>query len=71
MCTFELNSIEQYDCILMNNNFVCDNEPEFNGLPVLAYMDLLFASDCLTTIDHCVAHNILVASHIPPSLNPV
>jgi hypothetical protein len=71
MRTFELNSIERSDCILMNTNVVCDNEPEFKGLRVLAYMDLVFASDCLTTIDHCVAHNILVASHIPPSLNPV
>ena len=70
MCTFELQSIERHDCILMNTKINSDNDPAFKGLRVLAYMDLVFAADCLTTVDHVVAHDV-VASHIPPSLNPV
>jgi hypothetical protein len=70
MYTFELKSIERFDCILMNNEINSDNEPEFKGLRVKAYMDLVFASDCLTTVDHVVAHDV-VASHIPHSLNPI
>jgi hypothetical protein len=66
MCTFELNSIERHDCILMNNKISSDNDPEFKGLRVSAYMDLVFAADCLTTVDHVVAHDV-VASHIPQS----
>jgi hypothetical protein len=53
----------------MNNKISSDNDPEFKGLRVLAYMDLVFAADCLTTVDHVVAHDV-VASHIPQSLNP-
>jgi hypothetical protein len=70
MYNFESISIERYDCILMNNKITSDNEPEFKGKRVEAYIDLVFSSDILTTVDHVVAHDS-VASHIPPSLNTV